>query len=81
MDEREKLLEQIMAYDFVMTDLNLYLNTHPSDENALKDYRACLEESDKLRSTYTKKYGPLSPRYFPEKCWTWIDDPWPWECS
>ena len=30
MDERQKLLEQIMAYDFCMIDLGLFIDTHPS---------------------------------------------------
>ena len=46
MDERNTLLEQIMAYDFVLIDLGLYLNTHPSDRNALRDYKMALEHSE-----------------------------------
>ena len=30
-----KLLEQIMSIDFMIVDLNLYLNTHPMDKEAI----------------------------------------------
>ena len=80
MDDRQKLLEQIMAYDFCLVDLGLFLDTHPSDANALKDYRMCFEESEKLRKEYEEKYGPLSLRHSPNPhCWQSIDSPWPWE--
>lgn len=79
MDEQTALLEQIMAYDFVLVDLQLFLDTHPSDENALKDYKMCLEQSDALRKQFQSRFGPLTPRYLPNtSCWQWINDPWPW---
>jgi spore coat protein JB len=80
MDERQKLMEQIMAYDFCMIDLGLFLDTHPSCENALMDFRTCYQESNKVRKMYEEKYGPLCFRHLPSPhCWQWIDSPWPWE--
>ena len=32
---REELLKQLSALDFTIIELNLYLNTHPHDRNAL----------------------------------------------
>ena len=51
MDEQTTLLEQIMAYD-ALYDLQLFLNTHPSDTNALRDYKMALEQSENLRRQY-----------------------------
>jgi len=79
MDERNTLLEQIMAYEFVLIDLQLYLDTHPADKNALRDYKMALDHSENLRRQYQAKYGPLSIRSLPDpNCWQWVNDPWPW---
>ena len=32
---RRKMAMQIRAYQFAITDISLYLNTHPEDEKAL----------------------------------------------
>lgn len=79
MDEQTTLLEQIMAYDFALYDLQLFLNTHPSDANALRDYKMALEQSENIRRQYQNRFGPLTARYLPNTtCWQWINDPWPW---
>ncbi len=36
--EYYRQLEQIQAADFVLVELSLYLNTHPHDEDALKQF-------------------------------------------
>ena len=80
MDEQTTLLEQIMAYDFALYDLQLFLDTHPSDENALRDYKMAHEQSDNLRKQFQSRFGPLTARYLPNTtCWQWINDPWPWD--
>lgn len=80
MDEQTTLMEQIMAYDFVLYDLQLFLDTHPSDANALRDYKMALDQSENIKRQYQSKFGPLTPRYLPNTtCWQWINDPWPWD--
>ncbi|MGC8141231.1 spore coat protein CotJB, partial [Salmonella enterica] len=32
---REEMAEKIKAYSFAITDISLYLDTHPEDEKAL----------------------------------------------
>ena len=34
--ERERLLLEVQMYSFAMWDLNLYLNTHPTDRNVMR---------------------------------------------
>ena len=38
MTQREIMLKKIGTYKFVLKDLNLYLDTHPKDEVALRKY-------------------------------------------
>ena len=78
--EREKLLKEIMALDFALLDMNLYLDTHPNDTQVLNSYKKYLDKSCELRQKYQEKYGPLTPRYVSDnKKWNWIDNPWPWD--
>ncbi|NLY43875.1 MAG: spore coat protein CotJB [Clostridiaceae bacterium] len=76
---RDELLKQIMALDFTIVDLNLYLNTHPYDQNALMRYNAAVMQSRMLKNQYESLYGPLTA-YHSTSCypWQWINNPWPW---
>ena len=42
--ERQKLLQEISKVDFVLKELNLYLDTHPYDQQA----RFCTERAESL---------------------------------
>jgi spore coat protein JB len=80
MDEaREKLLHEVMAADFALVDLNLYLNTHPYDNRAVMIYMICARKAKFLRSCYESMYGPLTASASNSYPWPWIDSPWPWE--
>lgn len=78
---REMLLREIMAADFMLVDLNLYLDIHPFDQKALMQYNNALQRARALRNNYERIYGPLSPisPYAAANRWKWIDSPWPWE--
>lgn len=75
-----ELLKQIMAIDFVIEDLHLYLNTHPSDKEALARYNSAVMQSQMLRQEYERNFGMLSEHGTPSPYpWQWINEPWPWE--
>ena len=79
---RETLLKQMMEMDFRATDLNLYLNTHPSDTEALKMYNEAVNKSNLIKKDYEKHFGPLTgARSTDLDSWRWMDSPWPWEKS
>ena len=80
-NERERLLLDVQMYSFAMWDLNLYLNTHPTDKNVMmlfdnyrKSYRKAVDE-------YESKYGPLHLEKVNTNsaAWEWNKSPWPWE--
>lgn len=81
MNEQVELLTYVDMYNFAMTDLNLYLDVHPDDKEALQlfnEYRNMAVEATK---NYENKYGPLlltsnTLNTFP---WAWDKEPWPWD--
>ncbi len=81
MNEQADMLTKIDALSFAMTDLQLYLDTHPTDRNMLSLFNEYREEKKNKVREYETKYGSLttnsnSLNNYP---WGWIDEPWPWE--
>lgn len=77
---RETLLKQLSALDFVAVDLQLFLDTHPNDKDALNQYNQINAQAAALRQQYESTCGPLwSFRSASQYPWQWINDPWPWQ--
>lgn len=73
--------ENLMALQFAIVELNLFLDTHPESEQALQDYNRLVEQFDERQRMYIEKYGPLvnfgfGKSRFP---WQWVNAPWPWD--
>ena len=80
MTEQQSALQELMALDFKLYDLQLYLNTHPFDCEALEIYQELNKEAQAARAKYESRFGPLSPINAATDCeWSWINNPWPWE--
>ena len=75
---RREMMDQIRGYDFAITELALYLDTHPNDERALCLHNSYCRTYKDLKDKYQKVYGPLSI-YYPCNKWRWLEEPWPWE--
>jgi len=76
---REKMLMEIMAVDFTLIDLNLYLDTHPYEQKTITHYNNCIQKAKILHENYEQMYGPLTPMSYSKCPWQWIESPWPWE--
>lgn len=76
---RDEALRKLTALDFYLIDLNLYLNTHPGDREALMKYNEVIKEAGQLRDEYQRQFGMLSPAAESKYPWQWIDNPWPWQ--
>lgn len=79
----EELLIKIQELEFAAVDLNLFLDNHPTNKQALSDYNKFTEQLSELKKVYVARYGPLcnfgmAPSQYP---WRWVEDPWPWEIS
>ena len=78
--DKDKLKHEIMALDFALADLKLYLNTHPYCEKGLRLYRKAVDEAKMLRKEYEENYGPITATSTPNKLpWQWSRNPWTWE--
>lgn len=58
--DRENLLKRLTMLDFMAVDMQLFLDTHPDDTNAIAKYNSIIREADNLRAQYEKSVGPLS---------------------
>lgn len=79
--KKKELLKEITEVDFSIIDLHLYLNTHPTDKNAVVAYNSLVTRASMLKQNYEKFYGPLSHGSYSPYPWQWINEPWPWECE
>lgn len=75
---RDEMMMQIKAYQFAITDIGLYLDTHPDDERAICLHRYYAKMLKDLKDKYQKVYGPLTIEY-PCNKWRWLEETWPWE--
>lgn len=76
-----QLLEEMQAIDFVIVELNLYLDTHPNDIEAIKQFNEFTKKSMKLKTQFEERFGPLTNfgRSYVKYPFNWIDTPWPWQ--
>ena len=92
MPDRCQLLKQINEVSFVVNDLNLYLDTHPLDPEALDAFSQAMAQRRQLLDTFAKEYEPLTlncvcpetnnkteskTKYPGQKHFTWSDGPLP----
>lgn len=75
-----KLLE-LQQLDFALVELNLYLDTHPNDMQAVTQYNQLAQKRQQCAYHFEHQYGPLmnfghSYSKFP---WQWAESPWPWQ--
>lgn len=79
MTDREILLKKLSSYQFIIDDLQLYLDTHPKDRRTLLKINELTEAMLPIREAYEKAYGPLLPDDGGTNKWKWVKSPWPWE--
>ncbi len=72
-------LSELMALDFAIDELGLYLTTHPEDTEVLNLYWSYIKLGQEGRKTYEEKYGPILQTDLTPGSYKWLDDPWPWE--
>ncbi len=73
---------RIDAYDFAILDLETYLDTHPNDSRAIQLRELYRAKREELVHEYEMRFGPyvVTRRDIHDPtCWTWVNDPWPWD--
>ena len=81
-ESREVLLHRLQVCDFILVELNEYLDTHPDDPEAIRCFEKHRAMREEAMEDYTKHYGPItimdhSATYGNQ--WRWVDGPSPWD--
>ena len=80
MTEKEKKMRAVYTNGFAVDEARLFLDTHPTDPEALAYYEKKLAHYQAAVDHYTEEYGPLTPKNGVWKGrWAWAEEPWPWE--
>ncbi len=80
MNEKAKLLKRVQICDFVLLEMNEFLDTHPNDKEALAYFHKYKKMAEDARRDYTRQFGPLTANDVENtSTWDWIQDPWPWD--
>ena len=77
--ERQKMLLRIYELDFILNDLNLYLDINPKDSRVFEIFKKNAIELNKLKDEYNKKYQVLELNKDINNKYTWLDNPWSWD--
>lgn len=80
-ESRQDLMLKVQELCFACLDLNLYLDNHPEDKNAINTYNKFVAQFTQARCAYESKYGPLTNFGYAPSCypWQWVNQPWPWD--
>lgn len=70
---------ELMALQFVIRELGLYLDTHKNDREALDIFQRYIQLYKEGYERYVRLYGPLNLTDVTGSEFTWVDNPWPWD--
>jgi spore coat protein JB len=75
-------LRELMAIDFVLAELNLYLDTHRNDKEAFAAWQSMAALAQEARRRYVDLCGPVTQMDMTgDGSYTWLNDPWPWDMA
>ena len=73
-------LAELMALDFAVDELGLYLTTHSDDREVLDLYWTYVKLAEEGRRKYQELYGPIQiTDRTKDGDFLWLNDPWPWD--
>lgn len=82
-EQKCKLLNEIGMLDFICVEMNLYLDTHPHDQDALSYFKYYNRLYKQAKREYAVKYGPLciDDVDIPgaSDTWKWSKEPFPFQ--
>lgn len=71
---------EMMAIDFVVHELGLYLDTHAEDEEAFAVFQSFLAMRKEAHRRYRDLCGPIMKSdLLGADRFSWLNDPWPWD--
>ena len=73
-------LAEMQAIDFVVDELELYLDTHADDREAFDLYQNMLALQQEARERFAKLCGPVQQSdQLGMREYAWLSAPWPWD--
>ena len=79
-NKKDEKLYKIMSLGFAITDLNLYLDLYPNDQEKLQKFKSLVKQKENLEEEFIKEYGPLKLEQVNGNNFNWVSD-FPWEKS
>ncbi len=77
---RNDMLRRIMELEFAATDLNLYLDNHPDDREALEMFTKLCAMLKSLEHDYSRRFEPLTAGESSNQTpFQWVKTAWPWK--
>ena len=76
-NQRQNLLALIDIYSFIITDLNLFQDTHPNCSTAKELLKQTKIELEKVKKLYNDNFSSLT--IYDNGYESYIKGPWPWE--
>ena len=80
--EQRQLYHDISVISFVIVEMTEYLDTHPTDRDAMDYLNHYVRMQNQAMREYAMKYGPLrisDADGCSQNEWKWATQPWPWE--
>lgn len=80
--EREQLFHDIGVIGFVVVEMTEYLDTHPTDKEAMEYLSHYVRMQNQAMREYAMKYAPLriaDADGLNQNEWKWATEAWPWE--
>lgn len=72
-------LAELQALEFVVLELNLYLDTHKDDAEAFQLFKQFSAMEKAAKAAYESKFGPITKETAAAgDSYQWLCDPWPW---
>lgn len=80
MDRKALLLKRLQICEFVLTEVSMFLDTHPTDKEALAYYDKYSKKQQETLIEYTEEFGSVYHTKLKDpEVWDWVENPWPWE--
>ena len=76
----QALMNKIGEIRFACVELQLYLDTHPADLEAMNDFNSYAETLNRLCGEYNERFGPLENfGNCTHDAGSWVYQKWPWQ--
>ena len=74
------ILHRLQALNFAVSELGLYLDTHPTDQDALELFNQYVELYEDALQKYENENGPITQMGSGMSgAYRWAEGPWPWD--